>query len=330
VVRELMVCWQRRGALRWRKQTVRSTLLAGLVFALLVLPWHGGVDAPAVFGPLRAQGLYTPEAAYVLAGEPLARDGQRVRSGDVLAVLASPDLERRLKTAQVEAAMLDWQVSQQSFDPRLLEAGTALTRRADAARAAVAGLSAQLARLTLRAPFDGTVQTHEELAAGTWLPRGAHLFDVIGPGGVKGDAFVNEDQLAHIRTGDAARFVASLPESPMLRCRVTGIDHVNLAALDEPALASVYGGPVPVDKQPGTERLVPVAATYRVRIGDCTTGLTEKPEGGESAMRAPTSPALPVLSRETVGTVLVGRERESLAWRGLKWMISVVQREGGA
>jgi hypothetical protein len=37
-----------------------------------------------------------------------------------------------------------------------------------------------------------------------------------------------------------------------------------------------------------------------------------------------------VLSRETVGTVLVGRERESLAWRGLKWMISVVQREGGA
>ncbi|GAB2890979.1 efflux RND transporter periplasmic adaptor subunit [Paraburkholderia jirisanensis] len=335
VVRELLVCWQRRGALRWRKQTVRSALLAGLVFALLVLPWHGGVDAPAVFGPLRAQGLYTPEAAYVLAGQPLARDGQTVRAGDVLAVLASPDLERRLKTAQVEAALLDWQVSQQSFDPRLLEAGTALTRRADAARAAVAGLSAQLARLTLRAPFDGTAQAHEELAAGTWLPRGAHLFDVIGPDGVKGDAFVNEDQLAHIRTGDAARFVASLPESPMLRCRVTGIDHVNLATLDEPALASVYGGPLPVDRQPGTERLVPVAATYRVRIGDCAVGRAEGGEGGDIAMHAVNAPAtrappLPALSRETVGTVLVGRERESLAWRGLKWMISVVQREGGA
>jgi len=388
VLREIVVCWQRRGALRWRRQTVRSALLAGAIFALLVLPWRGGVDAPAVFGPLRAQGLYTPEAGYVLAGQPLARDGQPVRAGDVLAVLAAPDLERRLKRAQVEQALLDWEVQQQSFDRRLLDEGTALTRRRDAARAATTGLAAQRARLTLRAPFDGTVQTHEDLAAGTWLPRGAHLFDVIGPDGVKGDAFVGEDQVAHIGAGDAARFVASLPESRTLRCRVTGVDHVNVATLDAPALASVYGGPVPVERPPGTERLVPLAATYRVRIGDCAAtggggadrvGDAGGSEVGSAARNAADSAArgaadgaarseadgaargaadstfrgaaddtalsaadraahaaasrdarLPALSRETVGTVLIGRERESLAWRALKWAISVVQRESGA
>jgi len=149
---------------------------------------------------------------------------------------------------------------------------------------------------------------------------------------------------------------------------VTGVDHVNVATLDAPALASVYGGPVPVERPPGTERLVPLAATYRVRIGDCAgsggggldrvgdaggsvvrsaaDGDAHSSAGGaarsaaESAARRDTDSAadsaatrdarLPALSRETVGTVLIGRERESLAWRALKWAISVVQRESGA
>ena len=37
---------------------------------------------------------------------------------------------------------------------------------------------------------DGIVQTEDPLAPGTWLPRGERLFDVVGPMGVKGDAFV--------------------------------------------------------------------------------------------------------------------------------------------
>jgi putative peptide zinc metalloprotease protein len=310
IAREIVVCWRRRGALRWCRQTARSALLGGILAALAVLPWHGGVNAPAVFGPLRAQGLYAPEAAYVLARAPLAHDGQHVRAGDVLALLASPDLEHRLKAAQTQEALLRWEVDQQPFDSRLLEQGVALRRRWDAAHEAVAGLSAQLAQLTLRAPFDGIVQENEILAPGTWLPRGAHLFDVIGPDGVKGDAFVGEDGVDRVAPGDTARFVPSAAESGTLQCRVSAVDRVNLAALDEPTLASVYGGPIPAERQPGTDRLVPLAATYRVRIGDCATNET--------------------LHREIAGMVVLGHARESLAWRAVKWVMAMLQREGGA
>lgn len=314
VVREIVDCWQRRHALGWRRETVRSAVLGGIVLAFLVLPWQGGVEAPAVFGPQHAQGLYAPEAGYLVADAPLVRDGQQVRAGQVLAVLASPDLVHRLKDAQVQEALLRWEVEQQSFDSRLLEEGVALQRRWDGARETVAGLSARVDELTLRAPFDGVVQDNEILAPGTWLPRGAHLFDVIGPSGVKGDAFVGEDDVERVARGDAARFVATIAEKRTLKCRVTDVDRVNVATLDEPVLASVYHGPIPAERQPGPgpdkDRIVPLAATYRVRIGDC---------GADAA-----------LGREIAGTVVLGHARRSLAWRAVKWVVAAVQREGGA
>jgi putative peptide zinc metalloprotease protein len=53
-----------------------------------------------------------------------------------------------------------------------------------------------------------------------------------------------------------------------------------------------------------------LAATYRVRIGEC--------------------PAGNAWPREITGTATIGGARQSFAWRGLKWLASVFEREGGA
>jgi putative peptide zinc metalloprotease protein len=310
IVREVIACWQRRADLHWRRETRRTALIGALLVGFFVLPWHGGVSAPAVLGPLRAQGLYVPEAAFVTSDAAIAQDGQRVKAGDVLAVLASPDLTHRLRAAQADEALLRWQVEQQSFDERLLDQGVALHRRWDAARETVTGLTAQVAQLTLRAPFDGVVQTSEALAPNTWLPRGEHVFDVVGPKGVKGEAFVGEDDASRVAPGDRVSFVAEIPELGAMQCRVTAVDRVNVGTLDAPSLASVYGGPLPVQLQPSTHQLIPLAAAYRVRIGDC--------------------PANETWPREIDGTATIGGARQSFAWRGLKWLASVFERESGA
>lgn len=310
VAGELAACWRRRNELRWNRRTLRSAVLAAIAFAWLVLPWHGGVGAPAVFGPMHAQGLYTPEASFVSAGSPLPRDGAKVRAGQVLAVLTSPDLAYRLKVAQAEEVQLRWQVEQQPFDAQLLQEGVALRKRWEAARETVAGLERQTQQLTLRAPFDGRVQIDGEgLAAGTWLKRGEHLLDVIGADGIKGEAFVGEEDLHRIVAGDAAHFVTAMAEAPTLHCQVAAVDRVNLTTLDEPSIASPYGGPVPAEKQPSTGQLVPLNAIYRIRVDQC---------------REPIS-----LARDTVGTATLGRSRESYAWRGLMALIAVLEREAG-
>jgi putative peptide zinc metalloprotease protein len=238
------------------------------------------------------------------------RNGQSVRAGEVLAVLVSPDLEHKLKQAQVEEELLHWEVEQQAFDDRLREQGVALRKRWDAAQQTVSGLNSQIGQLTIRAPFDGTAQSAEDgLSPGTWLPRGERLFDVIGPSGIKGDAFVGESGVGRIAAGQAATFVASLPEMGALHCRVVAADRVNLATLDEAAVASPNGGPVPAQLQPGTHQLVPLQATYRVRLGECT------------------APAM--LARQITGIAVIDTSGESFAWRGMRALLAAASREAG-
>lgn len=312
--REAHECWRRRGELRWCPQTIRSAAFGVMLLGVVFLPWHAGVSAPAVIGSSEEQGLYSPEASYVSADVAPARDGQRVKAGDVLAVLVSPDLEHRLREAQAEEALVRWQVEQQPFDDRLRQEGAALKKRWQGTRENVDGLTAQIAQLTLRAPFDGVVETAgEDLSAGEWLPRGERLFDVIGEGKagdrIRGEAFVDEGEVARIAAGASATFVAKRVEAPALHCRVTGVDRVNLGTLDEPSVASQYGGPIPAQLQPGSRQLVPLHAIYRVRIGAC-----------EGAAR---------LAQQVTGTATLGAAASSIAWRGVRVVLAVVQREAG-
>jgi putative peptide zinc metalloprotease protein len=310
IAREVALCWQRRDALHWRIQTVRSAVLGAALLALLLVPWHRGVRVPAVFGPQQAQGLYSPEAGYVSDRVAPARDGQAVRAGEVLAVLVSAELEHKLQQAQTREALLRWEVEQQAFDADLREQGVALRRRWEEARQTVVGLVSQIGQLTIRAPFDGIVQTSaDNLSVGTWLPREEHLFDVIGPSGIKGDAFADESDIRRIVAGNAAIFVAALPGMSTLHCHVTAVDRVNIATLDAAAVASPYGGPIPAEFQPGTRQLVPLQATYRIRIADCA--------------------GQPALARQIIGTAIIGDSRESFAWRATRSLLAVLEREAG-
>ncbi|VVE49718.1 peptidase M50 [Pandoraea capi] len=310
VWREAQATWQRRDELRWCRETRRSAVLAAVLLSVLVLPWHAGVSAPAVLAPQRAQGLYTVAPGYVADTPPPARDGQHVRAGETLAVLVSPDLEAQLASATTNEAMLRWEVEQQSFDDRLQKQGTALARRWESARQTVAGLQAQIAQLTITAPFEGTVQANDDAqAAGTWLPRGERIYDLIAPGGVKGDAYVGEDDVARLKAGQSATFVGSLLELGARHCTIDAIDKVNVATLDAPSVASPYGGPIPAEQNAKTRQLVPLTATWQVRFGQCS--------GGNG------------LGREITGTVHLGAGRQSFAVEGARFVAAVLQREVG-
>ena len=308
VVREAAASWQRRGRLRWRRETLRTLVMACLVLGAIVVPWRGGVQAPAVFGPQQAQGLYAAEAGYLRTAD--VHDGQQVQAGQVLAVIASPDLEFRLRAAQADETLLHWEVEQQSFDERLREQGVALSKRWEAAQETVAGLQAEIAQLTLRAPFAGRVDLAEDsLAPGTWLPRGAHLVDVVGSQGVSGDAYVDEDQVQRVHAGQGVVFIADVGEMSRLSCRVLAVDKVNLGALDEESLSSTYGGPIAAERDPATRQIVPLRATWRVRLGQC--------DGGQ------------VLARKLTGTATLQAGSQSYLGRGVRWLVATVQGEAG-
>ncbi|MEO3957274.1 HlyD family efflux transporter periplasmic adaptor subunit [Chromobacterium piscinae] len=306
IVGEVSAWWRRRADLRWRMETRRSAALLGLLLLFLILPWQNELSSPAVMGAAQSQGLYAAEAA-VVAGVS-AREGQRVRAGQVLAQLASPQLDQRLALARVVEADLAWQVAQQSFNSELQSKGTALQQQWQAARQQVAGLQSQRDRLALTAPFAGRVaDVSEALRRGTVVAQGERLLQVVGADGVRGEAYVDEDGLAGLRRGDAARFVPDSGETWAIACRLGPIDRLNQAALEQPLLASVYGGPIPVELR--DHDLVPLRAIFRVRLEDCDR-------------RAP-----PL--REMPGWARLSRERYSLLLLGWRRLAAVLEREAG-
>ena len=305
MAQEMQVWWQRRRDMRWNRQSMRTAIAVAAVLLIVLLPIRHSISAPAVLVRARAQGVYAAQPTVIQAFS--LREGQTVAAGAILARLSSPELEYQLAMATVEEASLRWQVEQQPFNDELRKAGPALRRQWGTAQEALGGLRAQAELLTLRAPFAGQIaDLNPDLRSGVWLRGGERLFGVIGTTEVRGEAFVEESGLARIHEGATADFVADWPEQDTHHCVVSGIDHINLATLDQPYTASIYGGSISSRKD-STGAILPLAATFRVRFEKCA---------GENG-----------ITRETPGQVLLYGSAESFASQMARWLIAVARRE---
>lgn len=305
VAREFAYWRSRRNSWRWNRATRRLALATvGMAFVLL-WPWQSTVRAPAVFGAMQVQGLYAPHAARVAGALPAV--GQRLRQGAPLVQLQSPELDAQLELARERERQLRWQLSQQTFDTRLLEAGAALRSRWEAAREGVEGLQREVQRLTLVMPFDGTVvESSHDVTAGTWVAAGEKLLQVVGPQGARVEAFVDESALQRLHSGSAGVFIPDTPERPQVRCTRSLVDAVQLLQLDHVAVASLYGGGIAAQRR-ADGRVVPLQPTFRVRLEGCDVA----------------SPP----SSEVAGIALLHSERQSLTGEGLRRLVAMWQRE---
>ncbi len=144
--------------------------------------------------------------------------GQKVRRGDVLAVLESSDVEARLEEAR--AALAD---AQREFERQSALWKEGVTSRAlfdnaearvKAARARVAQIEINRKDMVVRAPFDGTIATKSTevgevissvvigQVAGT-LPAGA-ICTLVDLDTLEVEADVNESNIAQLREGQPA------------------------------------------------------------------------------------------------------------------------------
>jgi putative peptide zinc metalloprotease protein len=307
VWRELKVWWQRRADLRWNRRTAASALLAAGAAFVLLWPWQVTVHAPAVLGAATAQGLYAPYAAQVVT--PLPAPGTRVKAGDLLVSLRSPDLQARLDLAQAREQQLQWQLVQQPFNAQLMEAGPALRKRWEAAVQEVSGLQQEAQRLQMNAPFDGVVaQAADDAMPQAWIPAGLKLLVLVSPTGTKVEAFVDETELADARDATQMRFIGSDVSGSAVACTELAADAVQLVQLDQPLVASVNGGAVAVQRA-ADGRLLPLRPVFRVVLDGC--------DGAES-------PAL-----ELVGVAALQGPRRPLAVAALRWAGALWRREGG-
>ncbi|WP_457418823.1 efflux RND transporter periplasmic adaptor subunit [Roseateles sp. P5_E7] len=308
--RELRAWWQLRAGLGWNAACRRTAVLAAAALLLMLLPIWGGVRAPAMLLAERSQHVYAPAAAQVQAVHVKA--GEAVRAGQLLLVLASPDLQAQLARDEARERKLRWQLGQQDFDPRLQAAGGALTSRWEAAREALAGTRSLVEQLQIRAAFDGRIASdNPALQRGGWIPKGEPLLQIASPEGVRVEAFVDEQALARL-SGQAGggSFIADQPGLPRVSCQRLAADKLNVPTLKFAALASVNGGAIAAARSAREPAVLqPLQSLFRVRLDDCTG-----PAG---------------TLRELSGSATLDARRESLFGRWARAALVLWRQEGG-
>lgn len=267
ISKEIAAWWGLRDKMHLNKNSVRSLLvLAGVVY-VLVVPWKGSLSVPADLSAIREQQISAPFSSTII--QEFAKDMKKVHAGETLLQLSSPEMEQQVRQVKTSTEISRWMVDQQTFDKRLLSQGNVPHRRFEADTAELVGLEEVMARLTVRAPFDGIiVARNDELTQGLWLSRNEPLYVIADTSKNRVDAYVKEQELERIRVGAAARFIPDVIEFGVYECQVAEIDRVNIATIDEPFLASTYGGPI-VSRNDEQGVATPDAPVFRVRMDEC-------------------------------------------------------------
>lgn len=320
VKKEVAQWWQRRKQITLNPTTLRTAVLACLVVSIFLIPWQGRISAPAVVLAEHAQGVYNRFAAQVVQAN--SKEGDWVNAGDILAQLSNPQLRFSLEKAQIDEQNLRWQLDQQGFASELFAAGPALQQRWQAAKTRVAALQEQVNQLTITAPISGRlVSKNASLIPGAWLAQGEQLFYIANQQGLKGEAYLTENDARRVHahqstTNPVIRFIANQPGLAAVNCQWQELENQNTHKLQQPLLASTYGGSIAVQSQNAPNpneapALIPNTSQFRLRFTACATEPNTH------------------LSQEIAGVIWFNTQPQNLIQKAFRQMVAVWVRESG-
>ena len=118
----------------------------------------------------------------------------------------------------------------------------------------------------MTAPISGEiVELANALRAGEWVSKDEVLMVIAGTTSALIEAYIQERDFSRVSPGAAVVFIADNLDMPPLSGVVVAIDSVGLETLDNPYVASQYGGGVPV-RETADGLLIPESAHFRVTI----------------------------------------------------------------
>lgn len=242
----------------WRIPMLMVTLLI-----ILLAPLSRQITAPALARGVEMSRLYVPEASRLVWMRHPAHGP--VAAGEKLLVLSVPDLERQKELNRVRLGSSAWEMAAAGLDTTWARRARVAREERDRAASTLAGLEATEARLVIAAPHAGEWRdVSPELREGTWLQTGTHLGSVVASHRLTVEAYPGEKALGRLRAGTEGRFIPESPDFPSVPVRLDTLEPSMVTQVEEPILASITGGPIPVRMKDGLAE--PEAALFRIRV----------------------------------------------------------------
>jgi putative peptide zinc metalloprotease protein len=305
VTRELKVWWEMRKDVRGNIRVLLLFLVTGGFVLLLFIPVNTKVYTAALMKPGKPYSIYPQVSARLL--NVSVSEGSKIRQGDLLFEFESPSLDYAIKRVQIRIEMLTIQLKRFGQKSVLIEEQHILQKQFASAVTELEGYRKQKQLLKIVAPVNGIIKDMSAgLVPGKWVNTNQFMALIVKTGEPVIESYPDEHELARISLSDRARFYPENDRFPPVDCLVQAIDQASSTVLDEPYLASIYGGNIPVRER--NNRLLFNQSQYRILL------LLDSEET-----------SLP--DQVQRGTAIVFCRPESIARRALKKIIAVFIRE---
>lgn len=321
VYSELKIWWKRRIDIlaRPRGKALIMAALILLVFALI--PSAAPITAPAMLHHANLRALYAPAPAII--DDILVTNDQHVNEGEPLIRLSSASLRKDLDLSKARLEALISEKRQLQSSPSLAKERLALMdAELSAENDKLDSLTQREKDLLIKAPFSGIVRDLDKrFHKGMTLGTNQLLLHIFNPATPEVSAYITQDDLHRIQSGNPAFFRPSGTWTGRQAMRVKSIESVNSAQIDWPALSSVYGGPLPSETgardDQGQQIIIPRQSLYKVRL---------EPGPGSDASGVDHNSATPIA---VAGRISIKGQSESLATRTFRKTIALLKQESG-
>lgn len=304
--REIRAWWDMRNEIASKRRSLVTGAAVLLALAGLFVPWSGTIATQGIAIADNQYRFFAPKPARI---ESVAiKDDQQVSVGDVAFMLSAPDLDREVIQARRRIELLEVRLARIAGDEsdranRLVLEGELARERSN-----LSGLQKELDRLVVKVPSSGIIKDLDpDLRPGEWIGDTKPLARLVGQGAPQVVTYVDEQDVRRLVRGGLATFIPDDPLQPTLEGSVIEIAPAGARTLEYVQLASVFGGSIPSDREPGGE-VKPRSGRHLVRIA----------LSGQS------------LNKAQRGMVRMGAEPESIATAIARRVLQVLVRESGA
>jgi putative peptide zinc metalloprotease protein len=286
---------------------ITATLFLILI-AALVYPWNTSIVVPAIYESQKKITLYSSAPGYIKNN--FLEKGKFVKKNEILLSLVSPELEFEITTTLKEIDIFRFQASRIAASSEELSNIQIIIQQLQESHSKLEGLYEKQSQFIIRAPIDGVIYDMEEsLHKDRWINPKLPIATIVQPENPTIEGIASEADLPRINTHASAKFIPDNPQLESIWAYVQDIELANLKSLNIPALASIYGGKVPVQFN-DVQQLVPDKSVYRIRFT--------------------ISPVEIIRAEQIVrGVVHIEGEAESFIERMYKIVVSVLIRESG-
>lgn len=256
--------WDMRAKIiRSRRFYLTAIIFSGLV-TLFIYPWHSVIKVPAVYKSELKATLFSPAPGYIDSSYLL--EGQSVEENEILLTLNAPQIEHEIETTLEEVEILKHQAKRIAASTEELSNIQIIIQQLQETRSRLNGLNEKKNDLVIRAPISGVIyDLQESLHHGRWINETLPIATIIVPSEPTIEGVIAEDDIERVHIQASAKFIPDNPQLNSIWAYVSDIDLANLQAMDNPILASTYGGNVPVQHDESSQ-LVPDKSVYRVRF----------------------------------------------------------------